>query len=182
VLIVKLRRVTMAALVAAGVAAVTLMIDLVTNAASQQQRWPGWLSFVQRYPWQSFGLLAVAVVVLAAMLPAVSEPNRTAGPAAADQQDVAQQSVGSTAVLRTLPRDIAGFTNRQDEIEQILSDVAAAERILPVRTIDGMAGVGTSLAAALAEDGRTGESRQAYARAAEVFAAVGDVEAHRPLP
>ncbi|MCW2641557.1 MAG: putative ATPase [Dactylosporangium sp.] len=43
VLIVKLRRVTMAALVAAGVAAVTLMIGLVTNAASDQERWPGWL-------------------------------------------------------------------------------------------------------------------------------------------
>ncbi|WP_433432441.1 ATP-binding protein [Nonomuraea sp. CA-141351] len=34
-----------------------------------------------------------------------------------------------------------------------------------------------SLAAVLADEGRTGESRQAYARAAEVFEAIGDAEA-----
>ncbi|MFD0576201.1 cyclophane-containing RiPP biosynthesis TPR protein HaaT [Dactylosporangium darangshiense] len=132
----KLRRVTMAALVAAGVAAVTLMVGLVTNAASQQQQWPGWLSLVQRYPWPSFALLAVVAVVLAGVLPAVSTDRHSVPP------DVPAPSVGSAAVLRTLPRDIASFTNRQDEIDQILNDVVTAEPTMPVRTIDGMPGVG----------------------------------------
>jgi tetratricopeptide (TPR) repeat protein len=136
VLIVKLRRVTTAALVAAGVAAVTLMVGLVTNVASEQRQWPGWLSLVQRYPWPSFALLAAIAVILAAMLGAISSDPSAAVP------DAPQQSVGSAAVLRTLPRDIAGFTNRQDEIDQIVNDVAEAEPTMPVRTIDGMPGVG----------------------------------------
>jgi tetratricopeptide (TPR) repeat protein len=136
VLIVKLRRVTMAALVAAGVAAATLMIGLITNAASEQRQWPGWLSLVQRYPWQSFALFAVVAVVLAGLLPAVSSDPSSAVPGGT------QQSVGSAAVLRTLPRDIAAFTNRQDEIAQILDDVEAAGQVMPVRTVDGMPGVG----------------------------------------
>ncbi|MEU7942473.1 cyclophane-containing RiPP biosynthesis TPR protein HaaT [Microbispora bryophytorum] len=136
VLIVKVRRVTMAALVAAGVAGVTLMVGLVTNAASEQQQWPGWLSLVQRYPWPSFALFAVVAVVLAGVLPAVSTDAQSVTP------DVPAPSVGSAAVLRTLPRDIVGFTNREDEIEQILNDVAMAEPVMPVRTIDGMPGVG----------------------------------------
>ncbi|WP_432983647.1 cyclophane-containing RiPP biosynthesis TPR protein HaaT [Dactylosporangium sp. CA-233914] len=132
----KLRRVTMAALVAAGVAAVTLMVGLVTNAASEQQQWPGWLSLVQRYPWPSFALLAVVAVVLAGVLPAVSTDRQSVAP------ESPAPSVGSAAVLRTLPRDIVGFTNRQDEIDQIFDDVATAEPTMPVRTIDGMPGVG----------------------------------------
>lgn len=35
-----------------------------------------------------------------------------------------------------------------------------------------------TLAALLAEEGRTGESRRAYERAAQVFEAIGDTEAH----
>jgi tetratricopeptide (TPR) repeat protein len=132
----------MATLVGASVAAVTLMIGLVTNAASDQQQWPGLLSLVQRYPWQSFALFAVITVVLAALLPAVSETGSTTRPSDAEPGSKLQQSVASAAVLRTLPRDIDGFTNRQDEIRQILSDVAASEPIMQVRTIDGMAGVG----------------------------------------
>jgi transcriptional regulator with XRE-family HTH domain/tetratricopeptide (TPR) repeat protein len=40
------------------------------------------------------------------------------------------------------------------------------------------AGALETLAALLAEEGRTGESRRAYAQAAEAFAAIGDAEAH----
>ncbi|MBQ1019842.1 tetratricopeptide repeat protein [Micromonospora sp. D93] len=138
-LIVKLRRVTVAALVAAGVAAVTLMTGLVTNAASNEQQWPGWLSLVQRHPWQSFLLLAVVAVVLAALLPGLTDPGQV-GVRQADDEPT--PSVGSAAVLRTLPRDVAGFTNRWDEIEQILNDASKDQLIMPVRTIDGMAGVG----------------------------------------
>ncbi len=135
-LLVKLREVTKAGLIAASVAAVTLMIGLVTNAASEQKEWPGWLSLVQRYPWPSFALLAVIAIILAATLQAVSSDSKGAMP------DVQQQTFGSAAVLRTLPRDIAGFTNRQNEIEQIVNDVAATESTPPIRTIDGMPGVG----------------------------------------
>lgn len=138
-LIVKLRRVTVAGLVAAGVAAVTLMIGLVTNAASNQQRWPGWLSLLQRYPWQSFLLLAVVAVALAALLPGLTDPGQVATRTADDEPT---PQVGSAAVLRTLPRDVVGFTNRRDEIEQILNDASKDQLIMPVRTIDGMAGVG----------------------------------------
>ncbi|GAA0731494.1 tetratricopeptide repeat protein [Dactylosporangium roseum] len=91
---------------------------------------------MQRYPWPSFALLAVVAVALAATLPAVSAATPPATHA------VPSPSVGSAVVLRTLPRDIAGFTNRQDEIEQILNDVATTEPVMPVRTIDGMPGVG----------------------------------------
>lgn len=136
VLPVKLRRVTAAALVAGSVAVVTLMIGLVTNVASEQQRWPGWLSPVQHHPWQSFGLLAVLAVALAALFPTISTDPVPVGAA------VPEQTVGSAAVLRTLPRDVAGFTNRQHEIDQILRDVARDEPVMPVRTIDGMPGVG----------------------------------------
>ena len=137
-LIVKLRRVTVAGLVAAGVAAVTLMIGLVTNAASNQQRWPGWLSLVQRYPWQAFLLLAVVAVVLAALLPGLTEPDQVGIRMAADEP---VSSVGSAGVLRTLPRDVAGFTNRKDESSRSWT-MRPQSAVMPVRTIDGMPGVG----------------------------------------
>ncbi|MEV4134027.1 cyclophane-containing RiPP biosynthesis TPR protein HaaT [Dactylosporangium sp. NPDC049742] len=138
-LIVRLRQVVVAALVAASVAAVTLMIGLVTNAASEQQQWPGWLALLQRYPWQSFAVFAVIAVILAALVAAVTESERAGG---STGDDAPLPPVGSVAVLRTLPRDVVGFTNRQNEIEQILSDAASSEPGVRVRAIDGMPGVG----------------------------------------
>ena len=52
---------------------------------------------------------------------------------------------GPPAVRRTLPRDVATFTGRHAELEQLLavvSDVASAGRAVAISAIDGMAGVG----------------------------------------
>ncbi|MFI5845832.1 ATP-binding protein [Catenuloplanes sp. NPDC051500] len=133
--IVRLRRVTLVALTAAGVAAVTLILGLITNAASEQQSWPGWLSVVQRYPWQALALFAVAAIVLAALLSAVSVE---APPANAS----AGEPVAAATILRSLPRDTARFTDRREEVARIVAEATAGRAVAMVRTVDGMAGVG----------------------------------------
>ncbi|WP_157744895.1 hypothetical protein [Micromonospora coxensis] len=49
------------------------MVGLITNVASEQQQWPGWLALMQRYPWQSLGLFAAVAVALASY-PIASPP------------------------------------------------------------------------------------------------------------
>jgi tetratricopeptide (TPR) repeat protein/transcriptional regulator with XRE-family HTH domain len=54
-----------------------------------------------------------------------------------------QRTHGSPAVLRTLPRDVASFTGRQDELDRL----AGGGEVAGIQTISGMAGVGkTALA------------------------------------
>jgi DNA-binding SARP family transcriptional activator/tetratricopeptide (TPR) repeat protein len=51
------------------------------------------------------------------------------------------------AVLRTLPRDVAGFTGRRDELDRLAGSLAASSELAGIQAIGGMAGVGkTALA------------------------------------
>ncbi len=52
-------------------------------------------------------------------------------------------SVGSGgAAMRTLPRDIASFTGRQQELEQLVDTAAGAGGVVGIHAIGGMAGIG----------------------------------------
>ncbi|MEV4626838.1 hypothetical protein AB0J90_11190 [Micromonospora sp. NPDC049523] len=54
---------------ATGVLSVaTVLTGLITNEASAQQRWPGWLELVRTHPWHSLGLLALLLVGLTIVL------------------------------------------------------------------------------------------------------------------
>ncbi|MQY13490.1 Regulatory protein AfsR [Streptomyces sp. RB5] len=54
---------------------------------------------------------------------------------------------GVASATRTLPRDIASFTGRQGELEQLVEAAAGAGGVIDIHAIDGMAGVGkTALA------------------------------------
>jgi transcriptional regulator with XRE-family HTH domain len=49
---------------------------------------------------------------------------------------------GGVAATRTLPRDIASFTGRQRELEQLAKAAAGAGAVVSIHAIGGMAGVG----------------------------------------
>ena len=49
---------------------------------------------------------------------------------------------GVAAATRTLPRDIASFTGRQEELEQLAEAAAGAGGVVGIHAIGGMAGVG----------------------------------------
>jgi tetratricopeptide (TPR) repeat protein/transcriptional regulator with XRE-family HTH domain len=49
---------------------------------------------------------------------------------------------GVAAATRTLPRDIASFTGRQRELEQLAKAAARADGVVSIHAIGGMAGVG----------------------------------------
>jgi tetratricopeptide (TPR) repeat protein/transcriptional regulator with XRE-family HTH domain len=49
---------------------------------------------------------------------------------------------GAAAATRTLPRDVASFTGRQQELEQLAQAAAGAGRVVGIHAIGGMAGVG----------------------------------------
>jgi hypothetical protein len=66
---VKARRVAVVIISAVVVSLVTLSVGLVTNVASSQQRWPGWLAPLQNNPWGWFGGIAALAVVLAVVVP-----------------------------------------------------------------------------------------------------------------
>jgi tetratricopeptide (TPR) repeat protein/transcriptional regulator with XRE-family HTH domain len=51
-------------------------------------------------------------------------------------------STGLAAATRTLPRDIASFTGRQQELEQLVEAVSGAGGVVGIHAIGGMAGVG----------------------------------------
>lgn len=146
----RLQRVTVVVVVAAGTAAVTLMVGLVTNAASEQGEWPGVLAYVQRYPWQSLAGLAVVAIGLAAGLAVLSAPGSITPAVDRDPSSVDHAvSPTLTPVLRALPPDLTDFANRQDEIDQVVRrlDGAPDGGGSLVHTVDGMPGVGkTSLA------------------------------------
>ena len=45
-------------------------------------------------------------------------------------------------VCRTLPRDVAAFTGRDTELEQLIAAAAGAAGVVAIHTVDGMPGVG----------------------------------------
>jgi hypothetical protein len=49
---------------------------------------------------------------------------------------------GVAAATRTLPRDLASFTGRQRELEQLVEAAANARGVVGIHAIGGMAGVG----------------------------------------
>jgi len=67
---------------------------------------------------------------------------------AAEQQRTWPTGTGGVAAAtRTLPRDIASFTGRQRELQELVDAVAAAGGVVGIHAIGGMAGVGkTALA------------------------------------
>lgn len=74
----RLRRILLALAVAGGVSVVGLIAGLVTNVASAQQQWPGWLEVLRGHPWQSLAVLAVVTAVLAAVVGQLPDRGRGA--------------------------------------------------------------------------------------------------------
>lgn len=135
----------MITLVAGCVAVTTTIVGLVTNAASSQHDWPGVLRPIQYHPWVSLAVAAGAIVVLTALLAFVSRPERQVVPESAGVAVRVDAIASVTPVTRTLPRDIAAFTDRVDELRRLIDTVAKSREtgvVLPVCTIDGMPGAG----------------------------------------
>jgi DNA-binding SARP family transcriptional activator len=68
-----------------------------------------------------------------------------AGPARAGFEAVARGRAvagGVAAATRTLPRDVASFTGRQQELEQLAQAAAEAGGVVAIHAIGGMAGIG----------------------------------------
>lgn len=142
----RLRRGIAIAVVAGGSAVATLLVGLVTNAASNESQWPGWLGWLQEHAWFSFVVLGVTMAGLTAMLAALSEtPTPAQPPSSPSQSEDGAEPPGAALVLRSLPRDTAAFTNRAAELERLVGSVRASQErgeSLPVHVIDGMPGVG----------------------------------------
>jgi tetratricopeptide (TPR) repeat protein/transcriptional regulator with XRE-family HTH domain len=69
-------------------------------------------------------------------------PARAEFEAAARGHAVPGGAGGAAAATRTLPRDIASFTGRQDELRELVDAAAGAGRVVGIHAIGGMAGVG----------------------------------------
>ncbi|MFG2956383.1 cyclophane-containing RiPP biosynthesis TPR protein HaaT [Streptomyces sp. NPDC048291] len=138
----RLRRGLAIAGVAGGGAVTTLLVGLVTNAVSNESRWPGWLGWLQEHAWFSFVVLGVTMAGLTALLAGLSEARPPTTPGRSED---GAGPPGAAQVLRSLPRDTAAFTDRVGELEQLMGSVQASQERgegLPVHVIDGMPGVG----------------------------------------
>jgi hypothetical protein len=72
---------------------VTLLLGLVTNAASDDPRWPGILDILRSRPWESFGVLTVVAVALALAALLVDRPKASSSlTKIADQLAIAVES------------------------------------------------------------------------------------------
>ncbi|WP_150134038.1 cyclophane-containing RiPP biosynthesis TPR protein HaaT [Streptomyces hyaluromycini] len=138
----RLRRGIAIAVIAGGGAVTTLLVGLVTNAVSNESRWPGWLGWLQEHAWLSFVVLGVTMAGMTALLAGLSEA-RPPAPSARSADGAGPP--GAAQVLRSLPRDTAAFTDRTAELELLVGSVRASQEQgegLPVHVIDGMPGVG----------------------------------------
>ncbi|MFQ6146583.1 cyclophane-containing RiPP biosynthesis TPR protein HaaT [Streptomyces seoulensis] len=138
----RLRRGFTIAVVAAGGAVTTMLVGLVTNAVSDESRWPGWLGWLREHAWFSFIVLGVTTAGLTALLAGLSEPRP---PTPSGPPDDGTGPPDAARVLRSLPRDTAAFTDRTAELEQLMRSVRVSQERgegLPVHVIDGMPGVG----------------------------------------
>ncbi|KUO18426.1 cyclophane-containing RiPP biosynthesis TPR protein HaaT [Streptomyces dysideae] len=142
----RLRRGAAVAAVAGGGAVTTMLVGLVTNAVSEQSRWPSWLGWLQEHPWLSFVMLGAVTAGLTALLAAFDDrrvPDRSPQPTV--RSDDESGLPGAALVLRSLPRDATAFTDRAAELESLVRSVRVAQEtgeVLPVHVIDGMPGVG----------------------------------------
>ncbi|MFG3656707.1 cyclophane-containing RiPP biosynthesis TPR protein HaaT [Streptomyces sp. NPDC047706] len=137
----RLRRGIAIAVVAGGGAVTTMLVGLVTNAVSDESRWPGWLGWLQEHAWFSFVVLGVTMAGLTALLAGLSETRPPTPPGRPEDG----AGPGAAQVLRSLPRDTAAFTDRAAELERLVGSVRASQESgegLPVHVIDGMPGVG----------------------------------------
>ncbi|MFY1615966.1 hypothetical protein [Micromonospora sp. WMMD736] len=66
-------RMVVAVAVASVLSVATVLTGLITNEASAQQRWPGWLELIRTHPWHSLGLLASLLVGLTVVLTVLPE-------------------------------------------------------------------------------------------------------------
>ncbi|MEU6019159.1 cyclophane-containing RiPP biosynthesis TPR protein HaaT [Streptomyces sp. NPDC047515] len=132
--------------VAGGGAVTTMLVGLVTNAVSDQSRWPSWFGWMQRHPWLSFVMLGAVLVGLTGLLAALSDVGAPEnGPGPLVRPDDSSGPPGAVLVLRSLPRDAATFVDRTAELERLTLLVGASQEsgeALPVHVIDGMPGVG----------------------------------------
>ncbi|MEV5987000.1 cyclophane-containing RiPP biosynthesis TPR protein HaaT [Streptomyces sp. NPDC052051] len=138
----RLRRGIAIAVVSGGGAVTTLLVGLVTNAVSDESRWPGWLGWLQEHAWLSFAALGLTTAGLAALLAGLSEARPSMPSGRLEEGD---GPPGAALVLRSLPRDTAAFTDRVAELEQLVGSVQGSQERgdgLPVHVIDGMPGVG----------------------------------------
>ncbi|WP_338677593.1 cyclophane-containing RiPP biosynthesis TPR protein HaaT [Streptomyces sp. SCSIO 30461] len=138
----RLRRGIAIAVVAGGGAVTTMLVGLVTNAVSDESRWPGWLGWLQEHAWFSFVVLGVTMAGLTALLAGLSE---TRPPTPPGRPEDGAGPPGAARVLRSLPRDTAAFTDRAAELDRLVGSVRASQERgegLPVHVIDGMPGVG----------------------------------------
>ncbi|MET7715953.1 hypothetical protein [Streptomyces sp. NPDC005407] len=130
--------------IAGGGAATTMLVGLVTNAVSEQSRWPSWLGWMQQRPWLSFAMLGVVLVGPTALLAALADigtPENNQQPLVRPDDETGPP--GAALVLRSLPRDTAAFTNRSEELSRLAGSVEASQgsgESLPVHVIDGMPG------------------------------------------
>jgi tetratricopeptide (TPR) repeat protein/transcriptional regulator with XRE-family HTH domain len=81
---------------------------------------------------------------------------RLAGPARAEFEAVARgraEAGGMAAATRTLPRDIASFTGRRQELAELAGAAAGAGGVVSIHAIGGMAGIGKTAFAVHAAHG-----------------------------
>ncbi|MEU7561329.1 cyclophane-containing RiPP biosynthesis TPR protein HaaT [Streptomyces eurythermus] len=138
----RLRRGIAISVVAGGGAVTTLLVGLVTNAVSDESRWPGWLGWLREHAWLSFVVLGVTMAGLTALLAGLSEARP---PEQSGRPEDSAVPPEAALVLRSLPRDTAAFTDRATELELLMGSVRAAQERgegLPVHMIDGMPGAG----------------------------------------
>ena len=91
---------------------------------------------------------AIAAIPRRETVRLLADALRLTGPARAEFEAVARGRpvpavpVTDAAALRTLPRDIASFTGRRQELEQLAEAAAGAGGVVGIHAIGGMAGVG----------------------------------------
>ncbi|MFD8296955.1 hypothetical protein ACFV13_12130 [Streptomyces bauhiniae] len=121
----------------------------MTNAVSEESRWPGLLGWIQDHAWASFLQLGGLLVVMSAALAALSETRDgtpTATPTSCPEASPPQEGpLSAVLLLRSLPRDTTVFTDQTAELEVLVRSVREAQErgeALPVHVIDEMPGVG----------------------------------------
>jgi tetratricopeptide (TPR) repeat protein/transcriptional regulator with XRE-family HTH domain len=84
-------------------------------------------------------------------------PERARFEAAARGRAPAEGPTATAAAMRSLPRDVATFTGRQQELQQLAESAATAGGVVSIHAIGGMAGVGKTAFAVHAAHHLAGE-------------------------
>ncbi|MGW0436639.1 hypothetical protein ACWDV4_29335 [Micromonospora sp. NPDC003197] len=112
-------RMAVAIAVTAVLSTATVLTGLITNEASAQQRWPGWLELVRTHPWQSLGVLALLLVGLTVALAVLPEDTKHKTTShhrlAPTNTEPATPTEVSTALLRMNSDETPANEDRYDE-------------------------------------------------------------------